>query len=661
MNFDRCDPSSCIPYTYSISHNYPTPSISGISPNSSLAGNSVAVTISGTDLGATDEGFIVYKGISSINVSGSGLTASIQQQGFVPTQPTGNQVSGVLTIDPSAGHGSYQVSLTVFGYATNTLTFTVPDQSPVITGVAELTQLQPGGQAYISIYGTNFGTCPNNLQCAGASVAVCTSGATPCNASDVTPLSISYWSNVQVNVLLNAAASALGFYDVQLTAAGPTGNTFIAAPGGQTSAQSANRGKIAVSSPSNVSLTVTTSGGANVSANSCLYIDATPAMPPVSARIIKNDGSQVAPTDTATFQITTSFPQRMRPDGHIVLQTQQTPPGSPESRAANQIWNAVFSQSLFGGQAVLQWTYNGVAQQPFSFCILGTNPDFTTAGTVLAAVPYWMAPNIAVHETNTSNFCELGRLQSAYCSSSANFGWPVWGTPGGYGIMQVDSPPSLDAIWNWRTAIAAGKTKLDSHAGPVQDTSDPKGQGTDKRAYPFWIRQVKQWQIYNSKPTFGSVIPAPPDQTEGTQGSSCTFTLSPSAAPAYTTPNTGQTGTYWFGDAILIKQYGGVASTTKNANWKPAGNTPVMVIGCPSRVMALPTTYASPLNRRSKNLCESTIEPGDSAGSKRRPSTGRQPVMAQKSPAIEATRTLPASFEAGQYCAICAAEMERMM
>ena len=302
-----------------------------------------------------------------------------------------------------------------------------------------------------------------------------------------------------------------------------------------------------------------------MSQNQCLNIDMTPAMPVVNANIFRNDGGQIAPEDLATFRITTSFPQRMRPDGHVVVQTQPTPFGPLQQLPARQTWNAGFG-SIVGGQAVLEWSYNGVAQQPFNFCILGTNPDPAIVGTVLAAVPYWMAPRIAVHETNTSNFCEYGRLQSGYCSNSANYGWPVWGPPGGYGIMQVDPPPSLDAIWNWRSAIAAGKNKLDLHAGPVQDLSDAAGVGLggENRAYPFWIRQVKQWRIYNSAPRFGRQLPPPDDQTEST----CKFTLSPASAPLHSTPTTGIGGVYWFGDAILIKQYGGTETKTgKNANY----------------------------------------------------------------------------------------------
>ena len=284
-------------------------------------------------------------------------------------------------------------------------------------------------------------------------------------------------------------------------------------------------------------------------------------MPIVTAQIRRTDGGQIAPTDTATFQITTSFPQHMRPDGAVVVQTQKTPANAPSVQPAGQAWTAPFA-SIFGGLAALNWTFNGTAQQPANFCILGTNPDFATASALISGGSYWMAKNIGVHETNTSNFCEVGRLQSGkYCSKSENDRWPAWGPPGGYGIMQTDPPPSLDAIWNWRTSIQAGMDRLNALAGPVRDTSNTSGKGTDPSAYAFWIRQVKQWYLYN-KQNSGSPVAAPLDQVE----SSCRFGLAAASPPQYTTP-TGQSNAYWFGDAILIKQYGGAATKLKNANY----------------------------------------------------------------------------------------------
>ena len=104
--------------------------------------------------------------------------------------------------------------------------------------------------------------------------------------------------------------------------------------------------------------------------------------------------------------------------------------------------------------------------------------------------------------------------------------------------MQTDPPPSAASIWDWTAAVAAGAAELQSLAGPaVYDA-------TSNSAYPFWLRQVKQWNDYNNAHPNNKVA-SPQDQQEGP---SCRFT-NPSAAT--------NSSPYWFGDAILIKQYNG--------------------------------------------------------------------------------------------------------
>jgi hypothetical protein len=39
-------------------------------------------------------------------------------------------------------------------------------------------------------------------------------------------------------------------------------------------------------------------------------------------------------------------------------------------------------------------------------------------------------------------------------------GTPNWGLPQGYGIMQVDPPPSQQEVWDWTANIAGGKYLL---------------------------------------------------------------------------------------------------------------------------------------------------------------------------------------------------------
>jgi hypothetical protein len=178
---------------------------------------------------------------------------------------------------------------------------------------------------------------------------------------------------------------------------------------------------------------------------------------------------------------------------------------------------------------------------------------------VLDSLPYWFARKIASRESSLSQFCDPGRMSWNYCAASKNhFGWPVLDDDNaGYGMMQLDPALTVDLLWNWRANIDGGKTKLDQKAGPQRFTNNDDG-----RAYPFWIRQVQQWNTFNaSRQNPNDRVAPPPDRQET---GNCTFTLpldrpwdSNKDSIGLETPTNGSSNTYWFGDAILIKQYNG--------------------------------------------------------------------------------------------------------
>jgi len=129
--------------------------------------------------------------------------------------------------------------------------------------------------------------------------------------------------------------------------------------------------------------------------------------------------------------------------------------------------------------------------------------------------------------------------------------------------MQLDPPPTLASVWNWRTNIAEAVIRLQNKAGPPVDTLDNE----DKRAFPFYLRQVRQWRQWNQA---NAPKPAPPDYpaTNYTIGGRrvrdfCQFTLSevPLAIPL------DLPVLAWYGDATLMKQYAGTLGPTGNANF----------------------------------------------------------------------------------------------
>jgi hypothetical protein len=436
---------------------YPAPSISSLAPTYASPGSTVDLTINGAGLGIADADVDRYRGITSVNIYGNGCPAACGITATILPVPVGDASSGgpppaansaqaAITVSPAAASGTYQISVTAFGAESNRVDFIVGDSTPVINYITQQ-PLQPGQQGSIAIYGVNFGAGCSNLACLGASISVCHSGDGSCGSSDVTPLAVSFWSDTQINAMLSAGPLASGSYDVQVTSAGAAGLGFTPAPGAATNSKS-NRKSIAVNTNPNLRLEVT-SNGAALSENSCAYITAAPAMPAITAAIVANDGSPV--TGTATWQLVTTFERKNRPPAPPTPDT-NTVPASPLPLPANQAWQPAL-ESFFGGYAQLKWTYNGNAQQPFNFRICGTNPDYSAVGGVLDAMPYWFARKLALHETNMSQFCEPGRMEASYCASSnGNLGWPVFGVPAGYGIMQLD--PEQTGLLQQRWALA---------------------------------------------------------------------------------------------------------------------------------------------------------------------------------------------------------------
>jgi hypothetical protein len=295
-----------------------------------------------------------------------------------------------------------------------------------------------------------------------------------------------------------------------------------------------------------------------------------PQMPQLTATIVNQSNVPVS-SGTATWAVNSSFSYYTRvtqtaiPSLANPPELNSAPPTTQSSSPLQATWTTSFG-SIFGGNAEIDWTYTapgGSAQagNPFHFPICGQNPDFTTAGTALAASSpsgnqYWFAPYIANHETNMSQFCDTTGNTSgeSYCQMNSQqpsaLGLPILGGGAGYGMMQLDPVPNpppngtSDALWNWQTNIKAGLALLDTKAAS---------------AYPFWIRQVQQWQLWNSQ----NPPVDPPSETRA----SCTFLAvdgNGNPLPA------SQTNPYWYGDAILMGYYAGLDPQPNNPSPSPA-------------------------------------------------------------------------------------------
>jgi hypothetical protein len=232
---------------------------------------------------------------------------------------------------------------------------------------------------------------------------------------------------------------------------------------------------------------------------------------------------------------------------------------------------------------------------------LGTNASQATVQAAIQSIGhYWFETNIAIHETKLSQFWDgTSRTAGGGCSNTGappldpkTIGDPICGFPGGYGTMQLDPPSGMPDLWNWLQNIQDGDALLQSIAGPVQDTSNANGVGADQRAYPFWIRQVKQWLIYNNTqaasgqtpaPTPDSADPGPPSGYPPSPYCSFTVSLNSAVAPSGASPAGTATvpyfgaaqNTYWYGDAVAMKQFNGAPTNYVSWNNITNPNSPV--------------------------------------------------------------------------------------
>jgi hypothetical protein len=296
----------------------------------------------------------------------------------------------------------------------------------------------------------------------------------------------------------------------------------------------------------------------------CVYIDPAPSMPNLTMQVVAGDGYPVV--GNATWRLSLSFLQTVGMN-KVERKDLQIPAGGGYTapNLGTNGWTVPFS-SFFGGDGQIEWTYNGAAQSPFPVCIRARNPtQIELFNYMRATIPYWFVTNIALHESNLSNFCEPGRTDGApYCLRGKNPGMPIFGVPAGYGVGQLDTPtPTVAQIWNWRENVLG-----------MQDLTAKKAS----KGYAFWLEQLRQFNEWNRRhPNNQKQLPEPQVEAD------CTFVAHSSRTGTFGQYQVGQGNVYWFGDAIVMKQYAGARenyifweNTEENASnpsWKFAKAT----------------------------------------------------------------------------------------
>lgn len=176
-----------------------------------------------------------------------------------------------------------------------------------------------------------------------------------------------------------------------------------------------------------------------------------------------------------------------------------------------------------GGNIILEWSLNGGPfRRDFTFQVVGENPDRGTLLQELGDTPWYLKPLIGVESSNPPVTPYHNFYPEDYPFVDRR-GQPVWGTPCGYGVMQLDPPRDVYAIFRWRLNIQQGKN---SKLAEKITTGDN-----------WWTRQTAQWQAFMSK--YGVVVPMQADKTEA----QCVFSANPVGTQHH------------FRDALAIKCY----------------------------------------------------------------------------------------------------------
>lgn len=254
-------------------------------------------------------------------------------------------------------------------------------------------------------------------------------------------------------------------------------------------------------------LTVTTDYGATVVNNDdYLAIDEGPSMPDIELEVTGACG-------TVTYTVSTDW---VGGDGSET--SGQFSDTFPCGVSGNLVDWSLFG-SFEGGSVDIDWyvtSPNGTTSpsQAFNFFILGENPCYFAVDSVGAYT--WFFPNILSEESSYRQFSA-----GTNCPGTSNNGDPLFGTPGGYGLAQLEAPSRAtgdDDFWSWIINEQDGELVLAT-----------KQAG----AYNHWQAQLSNWIADGSSPA----VPA-------TYGSYCAFQYP-------------QGGGDYYGDADWIHAYNG--------------------------------------------------------------------------------------------------------
>jgi hypothetical protein len=195
---------------------------------------------------------------------------------------------------------------------------------------------------------------------------------------------------------------------------------------------------------------VVKAGGQTISPGTTLYLTTVPSMPNL---VLSVSGG----TSCDVFSYTV-YVQYTDQAGHQTAAS-YTGMNNPGDQPSTVDW----FNYVEGGTVTITWQLDGINGPNFGLFIYGTNPSPSTVDANLVGGP-WFIQNLVAWESRAWSLAPAGKYKQYDA-----FGHPLWGTPDGIGLMQLepDRRHSLDEdYWVYQTNITDGFAKLsDSKSG----------------------------------------------------------------------------------------------------------------------------------------------------------------------------------------------------
>lgn len=178
-----------------------------------------------------------------------------------------------------------------------------------------------------------------------------------------------------------------------------------------------------------------------LSTDQIVYISSAPAMPTLTAKL----------TGSPSGNLDWSLSQDFTRNG-----LSNDPDYEKNNASATATWdiNSTIGGNFFGGKITVSLQDTAQETCDFVFHIRGTNPSEATVKSYIGTSPWYTIP-IAKQESNFLQFNTGSASINDLIKACPNFG-----PPNGWGIMQLDPPPSNTAVWNWQDNVDEGKAYL---------------------------------------------------------------------------------------------------------------------------------------------------------------------------------------------------------